>query len=90
LILDDNEALRHWEERVVREQDYTCDSACDVSTAQEQLILQEGRIAAIADVFDALTSDWVYSSAARTLTQSCSTFFSAQADIVAVRQAYAD
>ncbi len=29
LIVDDDEALRRWEERVVREQGYSCDSACD-------------------------------------------------------------
>ncbi len=37
LIVDDDEALRRWEERVVRDQGYSCDSACDASTVREQL-----------------------------------------------------
>jgi putative two-component system response regulator len=37
LIVDDDEALRRWEERVAREQGYTCDSAPDANTAHEQL-----------------------------------------------------
>jgi putative two-component system response regulator len=37
LIVDDDEALRRWEQRVVREQGYTCDSAPDASSAHEQL-----------------------------------------------------
>jgi putative two-component system response regulator len=45
LIVDDDDALRHWEERIVREQGYTCDSACDVSTAHEQLQQSTYRLA---------------------------------------------
>jgi putative two-component system response regulator len=37
LIVDDDEALRRWEERVVRDQGYSCDSACDAGTVREQL-----------------------------------------------------
>jgi len=37
LIVDDDEALRRWEERVVRDQGYSCDSAGDASTVREQL-----------------------------------------------------
>ena len=37
LIADDDEALRRWEERVVRDQGYSCDSAGDASTVREQL-----------------------------------------------------
>jgi putative two-component system response regulator len=68
-------------------------------------IPQEGRMAAIADVFDALTSDRVYRSAlpvksAIQLMQDergkhfdpelLDVFLSAQPDIDAIRQAYAD
>jgi putative two-component system response regulator len=45
LIVDDEDALRRWEERVVREQGYTCDSACDASTAHEQLRTSTYRLA---------------------------------------------
>jgi putative two-component system response regulator len=45
LIVDDDEALRNWEERVVREQGYTCDSACDAGTANEQLEKSTYRLA---------------------------------------------
>ncbi|MGO9247807.1 MAG: HD domain-containing phosphohydrolase [Solirubrobacteraceae bacterium] len=37
LIADDEEALRHWEERVVRDQGYSCDGAGDASAVREQL-----------------------------------------------------
>ncbi len=37
LIVDDDEALRRWEERVVRDQGYSCDSAGDASAVREQL-----------------------------------------------------
>jgi putative two-component system response regulator len=37
LIVDDDEALRRWEERVVRDQGYSCDSACDANTVRKQL-----------------------------------------------------
>ncbi len=37
LIVDDDAALRRWEERVVRDQGYSCDSAGDASTVREQL-----------------------------------------------------
>jgi putative two-component system response regulator len=37
LIVDDDEALRRWEERVVRDQGYSCDSACDANAGREQL-----------------------------------------------------
>ncbi len=37
LIVDDDEALRRWEERVVRDQGYSCDSACDANVVREQL-----------------------------------------------------
>jgi cyclic di-GMP phosphodiesterase len=37
LIVDDDEALRRWEERVVRDQGYSCDSACDAGTVREHL-----------------------------------------------------
>jgi len=37
LIVDDDKALRRWEERVVRDQGYSCDSACDAHAGREQL-----------------------------------------------------
>jgi putative two-component system response regulator len=37
LIVDDDEALRRSEERVVREEGYSCDGACDADTAREHL-----------------------------------------------------
>jgi putative two-component system response regulator len=37
LIVDDDAALRRWEERVMRDQGYSCDSAGDASTVREQL-----------------------------------------------------
>jgi putative two-component system response regulator len=40
LVVDDDEALRRWEERVLGEQGYACDSARDASTVRERL--QEG------------------------------------------------
>ena len=37
LIVDDDEALRRWEERVVRDQGYSCDSASDAKGGREHL-----------------------------------------------------
>jgi putative two-component system response regulator len=37
LIVDDEEPLRRWEERVVRENGYTCDGAGDANAARERL-----------------------------------------------------
>jgi putative two-component system response regulator len=37
LIVDDEEALRRWEERVVRDSGYTCDGAGDANAARERL-----------------------------------------------------
>jgi len=37
LIVDDDEALRHWGERVVRDRGYSCDSAGDAADARENL-----------------------------------------------------
>jgi putative two-component system response regulator len=37
LVVDDDEALRRWEERVLGEQGYSCDGACDASTVRERL-----------------------------------------------------
>jgi putative two-component system response regulator len=37
LVVDDDEALRRWEERVLREQGYSCDGACDASAVRERL-----------------------------------------------------
>jgi putative two-component system response regulator len=37
LIVDDDEALRRWEERVVREEGYTCDGADDAQAGRECL-----------------------------------------------------
>jgi cyclic di-GMP phosphodiesterase len=37
LVVDDDQALRRWEERVVRERGYSCDGACDANEAQEHL-----------------------------------------------------
>jgi putative two-component system response regulator len=37
LIVDDDEALRRWEERVVRDQGYSCDGARDASGVREHL-----------------------------------------------------
>jgi putative two-component system response regulator len=37
LVVDDDEALRRWEERVLGEQGYSYDSACDASTVRERL-----------------------------------------------------
>jgi cyclic di-GMP phosphodiesterase len=37
LIVDDEEALRRWEERVVRDQGYSCDGAGDAAAVREQL-----------------------------------------------------
>jgi putative two-component system response regulator len=37
LIVDDDEALRRWEERVVREQGYSCEGACDANAGREHL-----------------------------------------------------
>jgi putative two-component system response regulator len=45
LIVDDDQALRRWEERVVRDQGYTCDSAPDASSALAQLQKRSYRLA---------------------------------------------
>ncbi|MGA2165401.1 MAG: HD domain-containing phosphohydrolase [Solirubrobacteraceae bacterium] len=37
LIVDDDEALRRWEERVVRGGGYSCEGACDASAGRERL-----------------------------------------------------
>jgi putative two-component system response regulator len=37
LIVDDDDALRRWGERVLGEQGYTCDGACDASSVRERL-----------------------------------------------------
>ncbi len=37
LIVDDDEALRHWEERVVRDQGYSCDGAGDAPAVRLRL-----------------------------------------------------
>jgi putative two-component system response regulator len=37
LIVDDDEALRRWEERVVRDQGYSCDGACDAHSVRDHL-----------------------------------------------------
>jgi putative two-component system response regulator len=37
LIVDDDEALRRWEERVVRQQGYSCEGACDANAGRERL-----------------------------------------------------
>ena len=37
LIVDDDEALRRWAERVVRDQGYSCEGAGDADAAREQL-----------------------------------------------------
>ncbi len=34
LVVDDDEALRRWEERVLGDQGYSCDGACDASSAR--------------------------------------------------------
>jgi putative two-component system response regulator len=38
LIVDDDEALRRWEERVVRDNGYSCDGAPDADAARERLL----------------------------------------------------
>ena len=37
LIVDDDEALRHWTERVMRDHGYSCDSAGGAAAARENL-----------------------------------------------------
>jgi putative two-component system response regulator len=37
LIVDDDEALRRWEERIVREEGYSCDGAADANAVREHL-----------------------------------------------------
>ncbi|HXB64918.1 MAG TPA: HD domain-containing phosphohydrolase [Solirubrobacteraceae bacterium] len=37
LIVDDDEALRRWEERVVRDQGYSCESVCDAHAVRDHL-----------------------------------------------------
>jgi putative two-component system response regulator len=45
LIVDDDQALRRWEERVLREQGYSCDGAGDASSAHERLQESSYRLA---------------------------------------------
>jgi putative two-component system response regulator len=45
LIADDDETLRRWEERVVSEQGYSCDGACDGSAVRERLQQSSYRLA---------------------------------------------
>ncbi len=45
LIVDDEDALRRWAERTVRENGYTCDGAADASQARERLAKDEFRLA---------------------------------------------
>lgn len=45
LIVDDDEALRRWEERVLREQGYSCDGVCDASAVRERLQQNSYRLA---------------------------------------------
>jgi putative two-component system response regulator len=37
LIVDDDEALRRWEERVVRDEGYSCDGVCDANAVRDRL-----------------------------------------------------
>jgi putative two-component system response regulator len=45
LIVDDEESLRRWEERVVRDSGYSCDGARDASSARERLASDSYRLA---------------------------------------------
>lgn len=45
LIVDDDDALRRWEERVVRDNGYTCDGACDAEDARARLQNDSYRLA---------------------------------------------
>jgi DNA-binding response OmpR family regulator len=45
LIVDDEDALRRWAERTVRENGYTCDGAADAGQARERLAKDEFRLA---------------------------------------------
>lgn len=45
LIVDDDEALRRWEERVVTDQGYSCDGACDASAVRDRLQQSSYRLA---------------------------------------------
>ncbi|MGP0103212.1 MAG: HD domain-containing phosphohydrolase [Solirubrobacteraceae bacterium] len=45
LIVDDDDALRRWEERVVRDNGYSCDGACDADEARERLQNESYRLA---------------------------------------------
>ena len=45
LVVDDEEPLRRWEERVVRENGYTCDGAGDANVARERLQSDSYRLA---------------------------------------------
>lgn len=45
LIVDDEESLRRWEERVVRDSGYSCDGARDASSARERLESDSYRLA---------------------------------------------
>jgi putative two-component system response regulator len=45
LIVDDDEALRRWQERVMRENGYSCDGACDANDARAHLRSDSYRVA---------------------------------------------
>jgi putative two-component system response regulator len=45
LVVDDDEALRRWEERVLREQGYSCDGTCDANAVRERLRQNSYRLA---------------------------------------------
>lgn len=45
LIVDDDEALRRWQERVMRDHGYSCDGACDAEDARERLRKDSYRLA---------------------------------------------
>ncbi|HEY5286500.1 MAG TPA: HD domain-containing phosphohydrolase [Solirubrobacteraceae bacterium] len=49
LIVDDDDALRHWAERVVRERGYGCDAAANAADARE-LLSRDGYQLALLDV----------------------------------------
>ncbi len=45
LIVDDDDALRRWQERVMRDYGYSCDGACDANDAREHLRSDSYRLA---------------------------------------------
>src|SRR5579863_9753137 len=45
LVVDDDEALRRWEERVLREQGYSCEGAGDAGAVRERLRENSYRLA---------------------------------------------